>query len=320
MTSSQRPLVVRIRPDFSLRAIAAFIARATFTIFAAMMLVLLLVFAAMVVQKGVPLGTIVARLGEVPLVNWGRFALTGMVAVTLFFLMGTVSMWFDQGRTRRVFRRRFPELAADPEHQRAMAALRRVGPIAFIGRGAVRAARALAIPDQRVRIYVRGEEPVPEVPDAAAEPLVVRRDALLATSVTALLLCGGGVLTVVLDQNAERIPVLMEAAAASGATALLWVIWRLGFAPRYVRILPGNIQRLTYGLRGEAPTIEDFPLQPGACVFVSQLGFAVRITVVRDKQQFAFPLLKRGDNIERLWLLLRSTAAVGPLGNADTLS
>ncbi|MBP7745374.1 MAG: hypothetical protein KA383_04525 [Phycisphaerae bacterium] len=104
-------------------------------------------------------------------------------------------------------------------------------------------------------------------------------------------------------------------------TGIAWV-WKSGFRPTYVRLAPGIVQIIEYGLRGRKPVIRSYPMEAGTVVVFKGEKQNVTVTLLRGEQRDVLPfgaVRKRAEKLERLWWALLSTAPTPPLSDEDLL-
>lgn len=100
-------------------------------------------------------------------------------------------------------------------------------------------------------------------------------------------------------------------------------LWRLYIRPRYIRLAPGIVQFIEYGIFRKKPKIEEFPILPGTLAIMENRSFRdVTLTIYRDKKAYSLALSGLRDSpraIEMCWHALLSPAPTPPLDDTELL-
>ncbi len=186
---------------------------------------------------------------------------------------------------------------------------------------------------QRDRAFVvcTGVADVPEPEDWRFEPEIIapahrwREIAPAAILVAALVVwlpfcCMGQVLADNVGDALVILVFLALVALLAGAYFLL----RLAVRPEYIRLAPGLVQFVRYGLRSRTPRIESFPLTGGTLVLVDDeirvFGRRLSFVLVRNGVQRELPVARLPSRVrltERTWQALLSTAPTPPLSDEE---
>lgn len=98
-------------------------------------------------------------------------------------------------------------------------------------------------------------------------------------------------------------------------------LWRCYIRPRYIRLAPGIVQFIEYGLFRRKPKIESFPIRPGTLVIMENRAYRdVTLTIYRDKKGHTIDLSGLRDApraIEMCWHALLSPAPTPPLDETE---
>lgn len=178
----------------------------------------------------------------------------------------------------------------------------------------------------RATIVCMGCVDVPELGDFRFEPEVfshfgVTRGWVIATQVAALLVCmffGTGLAFLITSfWNAGVAIVLITAVVL--AVVGYPLVWKF-VSPAYVRLAPGIVQVLNYGLWGRKPVVRNFPIDAHTTVIVRQRPFDTLLVLSRGDAKHRLVLdgpLRPARLRERLWQALLSTAPTPPLSDEE---
>jgi hypothetical protein len=100
---------------------------------------------------------------------------------------------------------------------------------------------------------------------------------------------------------------------------VLWA-WRAGIRPSYLRLAPGIVQVLQYGLRRTKPVIRSYPLTAGTVIVVSREGKLIKVALGRagQKDTLSFKHMRRpAEAIEHFWQAVLSTAPIPALSDEE---
>lgn len=107
------------------------------------------------------------------------------------------------------------------------------------------------------------------------------------------------------------------------AAAAVWV-WRTAIHPTYLRLAPGMLQVVEFGLGKAKPTIRSYPMQPGTVAIMinpsARPNRRLTLTLARGENGDEIPLWQMqqpAEAAERIWQALLSTAPTPPLSDEE---
>lgn len=258
-----------------------------------------------------------------------NLALVALPTALLLFLV-----FFNRYMLRRTRRRRaeflvaFPDLQADPISVRLgklWQQTRSNPPKAEAVSKELSGADVPTCPSARIICF--GPVAIPEVGDVRFEPYIVSATAFLWRRLLSVPIALVVILFWLL-QSAHVIPGgrvnlggFTYVIALGVGTTVTW-IWRGAIRPTYVRMAPGIIQVLEYGLRRGKPVIRDYPMEAGTLVLVAPWQKGVQVTLWRQDRKDILPmshLHNRAEAAERLWQALLSTAPIPRMSDEELI-
>jgi hypothetical protein len=166
------------------------------------------------------------------------------------------------------------------------------------------------------RIVCFGPMQIPDIGELRFEPYIVSATAFLARRLLsvpiALVLAAFWLFqtTHAIPGSRVNLSGFTYVFVLAAVTTVTWV-WRGAIRPTYVRMAPGVIQVLEYGLRRRKPVIRTYRMEAGTLVLVTGGVKALTVTLLREGQKDTLPIAQlrnRAEATERLWQALLSTA------------
>ena len=263
---------------------------------------------------------------------WILLVITG-VAV-LVSVLGTVFWVFARKSRERVAERekllaRFPKWADDPVAAMLSDKWKRgmYSPTPDVVLNVVREAPVPQPP--RGRIIVLGNIDVPEIGDYRFEPVIITPTRFLWKRLWFVPIA----LAIVAFWAAQKLHLIPGNVPVGSFGYLIFMgiamvgvwVWRTTIRPTYLRLAPGMVQAVEFGLGKRKPTIRSFPMSPGTVAIAMPRG---------NQREPSMFWLARGENLEQiplwqmqyrdeasehLWHALLSTAPTPPLSDEELL-
>ena len=191
------------------------------------------------------------------------------------------------------------------------------------------ALRISRVNDDRARVVCLGTIEVPEPEDLHVEPQIIPFSRLLARWRDMILLMMFIMLAWALSRLGiapSFLRIRMDAVSViivlvGLATSIIW-LWRSLVRPRYIRIAPGILQVLEFGVRRRKPDIWSYPMEAGTVVVVCGEGQGLTLTFSKPGQRDRIPIgqMKQPEQqLQRIWPALLSTAPTPPLSDEALL-
>lgn len=266
--------------------------------------------------------------------GWAGLVIAGLALLAAAGIVIAVAQVQRHRRTTTVARRvlgQLPEESGDPVAAALARKWKRPGwPVG--ANVVLEAIRAAPIPKPpRARIVCLGALDVPEVGELRFEPVIITPTRFLWKRLwfvpVALAIFGLWLLqTLHVLPIPGRVPLGSFAyfLCMGVAIAAVWV-WRTTLNPTYLRLAPGVVQIIEFGLGKSKPNIRSYPMAPGTVAIVQSGGAGGRlrtVTLACGERIDEIPLWQMGgraDASERLWQALLSTAPTPPLSEDELL-
>jgi hypothetical protein len=122
-----------------------------------------------------------------------------------------------------------------------------------------------------------------------------------------------------------------SASSAFNALATMLVIgfvagavwaWFAVLRPKYVRLAPGMIQIMRFGIGRSRPAIRSYPMDAGTLAILRGEGSRLTLTLLREGRRDTIPISQmrhRQRVLERVWQALLSTAPTPPLSEEELI-